>query len=336
MIRIHFTAADFARVRFAPRPAPLQELNAALMTMTRPDDEVLFGRWRHRLLRSLPGAVLPLRDLVPGEVAPLFLDVFSDTLAEGWEAIRDTRPELVRSELRRAYAGQPAPAPAWIRALHGGEAGAWEPLLRAQHAAFETALRPVWPLVQDLHRAEFTRHALTVAEHGVGAALTALVPGSQLRSDVWELVAPVAQDFVLSGRGVLLMPTFHWTGHPLLSDLPGRPLTVTFPAGPGLPLPAGGGRRGPGARRGARTDPCPDAASACRGAHHRWARPAPGRQRRHRIRPCRRTARGGPGHHGPRGTIRTAPAHRAGEPAGAAARVSAAGRQETDALRGES
>ncbi|MGW9075614.1 ArsR family transcriptional regulator [Streptomyces kronopolitis] len=240
MIRIHFTAADFARVRFAPRPAPLQELNAALMTMTRPDDEVLFGRWRHRLLRSLPGAVLPLRDLVPGEVAPLFLDVFSDTLAEGWETIRDTRPERVRSELRRAYAGQPVPAPAWIRALHGGEAGAWEPLLRAQHAAFETALRPVWPLVQDLHRAEFTRHALTVAEHGVGAALTALVPGSQLRSDVWELPAPVTQGIALGGRGVLLMPTFHWTGHPLLSDLPGRPLTVTFPAGPGLPLPAGG------------------------------------------------------------------------------------------------
>ncbi|MFE3548114.1 helix-turn-helix domain-containing protein [Streptomyces kronopolitis] len=94
--------------------------------------------------------------------------------------------------------------------------------------------------MQDLHRAEFTRHALTVAEHGVGAALTALVPGRQLRPDVWELPAPVAQDFVLSGRGVLLMPTFHWTGHPLLSDLPGRPLTVTFPAGPGLPLPAGG------------------------------------------------------------------------------------------------
>ncbi|MFE2227673.1 ArsR family transcriptional regulator [Streptomyces kronopolitis] len=240
MIRIRFTAADFARVRFAPRPAPLQELNAALMTMTRPDDEVLLGRWRHRLLRSLPGAVLPLRGLVPGEVAPLFLDVFSDTLEEGWEAIRDTRPELVRSELRRAYAGQPSPAPAWIRALHGGEAGAWEPLLRAQHAVFETALRPVWPLVQDLHRAEFTRHALTVAEHGIGAALTALVPGSQLRSDVWELPAPVTQGIALGGRGVLLMPTFHWTGHPLLSDLPGRPLTVTFPAGPGLPLPAGG------------------------------------------------------------------------------------------------
>ncbi|WP_433854442.1 winged helix-turn-helix domain-containing protein [Streptomyces kronopolitis] len=98
----------------------------------------------------------------------------------------------------------------------------------------------MWTLVQDLHRAEFTRHALTVAEHGVGVALTAFAPGSQLRGEVWQLATPVVQDITLGGRGVLLMPTFHWTGHPLLSDLPGRPLTVTCPAGPGLPLPADG------------------------------------------------------------------------------------------------
>ncbi|MGG7574485.1 hypothetical protein [Streptomyces sirii] len=70
MIRIHFTAADFARVRFAPRPAPLQELNVALLRMSRPDDAVLFGRWRQRLLRALPAAAEPLADLVPAGEAP--------------------------------------------------------------------------------------------------------------------------------------------------------------------------------------------------------------------------------------------------------------------------
>lgn len=240
MIRIHFTAADFAQVRFAPRPAPLLELNVALMKMALPDDEVLFGRWRRRVLRSLPLAVLPLKDVVPGTVPPLFLDIFNGTLTEGWETMRATPPDVVRAELRRAYAGQPSPAPSWIRALYRGEASAWEPLRRAQHAAFETALRPVWPLVQDLHRTEFTRHALAVAEHGIGAALTDLVPGTRLHGDVWELAAPVERDIKPDGRGVLLMPTFHWTGHPLLSDLPDRPVTVTYPAGPGLPLPPDG------------------------------------------------------------------------------------------------
>ncbi|MFD7442372.1 ArsR/SmtB family transcription factor [Streptomyces sp. NPDC059909] len=46
----------------------------------------------------------------------------------------------------------------------------------------------------------------------------------------------------MRGRGVLLLPTVHWTGHPLVSDLPDRPLVLTYPAGPGLPLtPAAAG-----------------------------------------------------------------------------------------------
>lgn len=242
MLRIHFTAADFARVRFASRPAPLLELNVALMRMCRPDDELLLGRWRRRLLHSLPVAVGPLRDLVPAEEAPKFIDVFSDTLKEGLDTVRAARPELVRSEIERVYAKHTSPAPPWIRDLHRGDADAWQVLRRAQHAAFETVLRPVWSLVQDLHQTEFTSHALTVAEHGIGAALDALVPGTRLRGGVWEFEGPDERDIKLCGRGVVLQPTFHWTGHPLISDLPDRPLFLTYPAGTGLPLaPAGAG-----------------------------------------------------------------------------------------------
>ncbi len=159
--------------------------------------------------------------------APAFLDVFSDTLQDGLDTVRASPPDLVRSELERVYARHTAPAPPWIRDLHRGEAGAWQLLRRAQHAAFDTALGPVWPLVQDLHRTEFTRHALAVAEHGVGSALTALVPGTRLHEDVWELDAPFARHIALKGRGLVLRPTFHWTGHPLIADLPGEPLHLT-------------------------------------------------------------------------------------------------------------
>ncbi|GAA2263679.1 DUF5937 family protein [Streptomyces amakusaensis] len=242
MIRIHFTAADFARVRFALRPSPLAELNTALMTMSRPDGQPLFGRWRQRVLRSLPAAVGPLRDLVPAGEAPRFIDVFSETLDEGLNAVRASRPELVRSEIERVHAAHPAPAPPWIRDLRRSDPAAWRVLRRAQHSAFETIVRPVWDLVQDLHHTEFTRHALTVAEHGIGAALTGAGTGTgtgRVREDVWEIEGP-EQDIHLRGRGVLLRPTFHWTGHPLVSDLPDHPLVVTLPAGPGLPLtPAG-------------------------------------------------------------------------------------------------
>ncbi|MEU7135061.1 winged helix-turn-helix domain-containing protein [Streptomyces sp. NPDC046261] len=240
MIRVRFTATDFARVRFAPRPAPLQELNVALMRMCLPGDDVLAGRWRRRQWRSLPLAVGPLRDLVPAERAPLFIDEFSDTLEDGLDSVRSTPADLVRSELERVYAGHPAPAPPWIRHLHRGDADAWRLLRRAQHAAFDSVLGPVWPLVQDLHRSEFTRHALTVAEHGVGAALTAVVPGTRLHEGVWEWEGPGERDIEPGGHGVVLVPTFHWRGRPLLAHLPGRPLYVTYPAGPGLPLPPPG------------------------------------------------------------------------------------------------
>ncbi|MEU7204428.1 winged helix-turn-helix domain-containing protein [Streptomyces sp. NPDC045470] len=236
MIRIHFTAADFARVRFAPRPAPLQEMNTAFLKLACGDDPLLFGHWRQRLLRSLPRTTLPLRDLVPAGQAPSFLDVFSDSLTEGLDSVRATRQDLIRSELRRVYEGSGSPPPPWLRDLYRGDSDARSFLRRAQQAAFETALRPVWPLVQDLHRDEFTRHALTAAEHGTATALTRLVGTSRLNGTTWELPAPATRNITLNGRGVLLLPTFHWTGHPLLGDHPDQPVTVTYPAGPGLPL----------------------------------------------------------------------------------------------------
>lgn len=256
MIRIHFTATDFARIRFAPRPAPLQELNVALMRMCRPGDEPLFGRWRQRLLRSMPASAEPLADLVPGAEAPKFIDVFSDDLAQGLDTVRTSRPALVRSELERVYARHPGrPSPLWIRNLHRGDADAWQLLRRAQQAAFETVLRPIWPLIQDLHREEFSRYALTVAENGTAAALTELVPGSQLHENIWKFEAPRESDLTLGGRGLVLQPTFHWTGHPLVADLPDGPLFLTYPTGPGLPLApdTAGGAHGALARMLGRT-----------------------------------------------------------------------------------
>ncbi|MFE8936951.1 ArsR/SmtB family transcription factor [Streptomyces sp. NPDC007872] len=238
MLRVHFTAEDLARVRFAPRPSPVAELHAALTMLGAPHEELLFGRWRGRLLRALPGAAGPLADLVPGGSPPSFLDVLGETREEGFALLREARPELIRSELERVYAGWSA-APPWLRGLHEGDAGAWRVLERAQRAAYETVLAPVWPLVQDLHRAEFTRHALAVAERGLGAALAERVPGSRLWDGVWEWPgAAVRREVRLAGRGLVLLPTFHWRGGPLVQDPPGRPVVLALPAGRGLPLAA--------------------------------------------------------------------------------------------------
>ncbi|MFC8509509.1 helix-turn-helix domain-containing protein [Streptomyces sp. NPDC057411] len=233
MLRIHFTADDASRVRFAPRPAPLQELHAALTTAVVPRREPLFGPWRGRVLRALPAAAEPLADLVPAGRPPRFLDVLGDTLDTGFERIRATSPDVVRAELERVYGA--GPAPRWIHGLHAGDETAWRTVRRAQRAAYETVLAPVWPVVQDLHREEFARHALALAEHGLAAALRDLAPGSRFRAGVWEWPGAEVRDVRLAGRGLVLLPTFHHPAGPLLQDLPGHPVVLTYPAGPGFP-----------------------------------------------------------------------------------------------------
>ena len=235
MLRIHFTPTDFARVCVAPRPAPLQELNVALTMLVRPGGGLLHEAWRRRALRGLPGAVRPLADLVPGGRAPGFLDVVADSLPEALEQIRSTPRAAVRAELARVYAPT-ATAPAWIRDLRRGEDHAWQTVTRAQQAAFGSLLEPVWDQVRDLHHAEFVRRAVQLAAGGVGAVLDGLVPGARLNGTAWELPHHVAREVRTDGRGLLLLPSFHWSGGVLLSDLPDRPVVVTYPAGPGLPL----------------------------------------------------------------------------------------------------
>ncbi|MFJ9431474.1 ArsR/SmtB family transcription factor [Streptomyces sp. NPDC101490] len=239
MLRIHFTAKDFALTRFAPRPAPLQELHAALTTAVAQLGGPLFTPWRGRVLRTLPAATDPLAELIPGGRPPSFLDVLGDTMADAFEQVRAGSPCLIRSELRRVYGTTPAPR--WIRDLHAGDETAWRTLRRAQQAAYESVLAPVWSVVQDLHREEFTGYALTVAEHGVAATLTGLAPGSRLHEGVWEWPgAAPDRDIRLDGRGLVLLPTFHHPAGPLLHDTPGHPAVLTYPAGPGLPPTAEG------------------------------------------------------------------------------------------------
>ncbi|GLF95293.1 ArsR/SmtB family transcription factor [Streptomyces yaizuensis] len=74
-----------------------------------------------------------------------------------------------------------------------------------------------------------------VAEEGIGAVLAGLLPGARLDGGVWELPGP-PREVRPGGCGLLLVPAFDRAGGPLLADLPGRPVAVTYPAGPGLPL----------------------------------------------------------------------------------------------------
>ena len=246
MLRVHFTGADFARISISQHPAPLVELKLSLMMLRRRDNDVFFGRWRRRVRKALPATTRPLWDLVSGYHGPAFIDPVSATLPEGLDAIHATPPKLVKDDIDRVYAHRTPPPPSWLRGLLRGDADAWDTLRRALEDAYQTTLARTWPTVCDLHRTEFTRYALTAAGSGVSCALTALVPGSQLSEPgTWQLSAPYQRDIHLNGRGLILLPTFHWTGMPLAADLPGRPALLAYPAGPGLPVPLPDDRKDP-------------------------------------------------------------------------------------------
>jgi DNA-binding transcriptional ArsR family regulator len=246
MIRVHFTGADFARTRVSRNPAPLVELKLSLMMLRRRDNDVLFGRWRRRLRTSLPVSTQPLWDLVSGYRGPAFIDPVSVTVPEGLAAVHATPAGRIRDDIDRIYAHRPSPPPSWLRGLLRSDAGARNTLRRALDDAYQTTLARTWPVVQDLHRAEFAQYALTAAGSGVSRALTTLVPGSQLSAPgTWQLNAPYERDIELNGRGLILLPTFHWTGMPLAADVPGQPVLLAYPAGPGLPVQLTDGRKDP-------------------------------------------------------------------------------------------
>lgn len=246
MIRVHFTGADFARTRVSQHPAPLVELKLSLMMLRRRDNDVFFGRWRRRLRKSLPVTTRPLWDLVSSYRGPAFIDPVSVTLAEGLEAVQATPPARIKDDIEQIYAHRTSPPPLWLRDLLRSDAGAWTTLARSLKDAYQATLAQTWPTVRDLHRTEFTRYALTVAGSGVSHALTALVPGSQLSEPgTWQLTAPYQRDIYLNGRGLILLPTFHWTRMPLAADLPGQPALLVYPAGPGLPVQLSSGHKDP-------------------------------------------------------------------------------------------
>jgi hypothetical protein len=246
MIRVHFTGADFARTRVSQNPAPLVELKLSLMMLRRRDNDVFFGRWRRRLRTSLPASTQPLWDLVSGYRGPAFIDPVSVTVPEGLAAVHSTPAARIRDDIDRIYAHRSSAPPSWLHRLLGGDPGARDTLRRALEDAYQATLARTWPAVRDLHRTEFAQYALTAASAGVSRALTTLVPGSQLSpAGVWQLSAPYERDLHLNGRGLILVPTFHWTGMPLAADLPGQPVLLAYPAGPGLPVQPPGQHQDP-------------------------------------------------------------------------------------------
>lgn len=86
--------------------------------------------------------------------------------------------------------------------------------LRAFHA---TCLAPRWPSVNARFYRDVAERTVLLRRHGVIAVLNTLSPDLCLRGMTLEGRYPWNRRVRLMGRGLVLMPSAFWTGHPLVT-----------------------------------------------------------------------------------------------------------------------
>ncbi|MCB5181290.1 ArsR/SmtB family transcription factor [Streptomyces antimicrobicus] len=248
MLRVHFSVEDLLGVTFAPEPYPLVELALALAAWQRDDQRAVFGRWRSRLSRELPGrAAGPLRDLLrPDGDNPPFLEPFVRDVDEGLAAVREAGTRLTADELGRVAGRAPGSA-SWLRSLWAQEPEAWEQLHGALRTGHETVVGPYWDRIRAAYRADVAWRTRLMAGHGIRAVLASTHPAARWAGPVFEVGLPPDYEVRLAGQGLLLMPSVFWTGRPLLAELgpPGGRPVLLYPAL--TPFPLTEEEAGPGA-----------------------------------------------------------------------------------------
>lgn len=229
MIRIHFTPDDIGRVRIAANPDPLWETVFSLFRLRRPGPEPVFGRWRAHALRASRRADLELLlPLVQFAYYPDFLTPAEGLqgLPAGLEALLSTPVSRLRTDMS-ALARLGRPTPAWMRRLAEGDRETLERLagaIRSQHAA---VVEPIWPEARAAVEADRSRRARVLLEEGCEGLLHSYRPMMRWEPPVLEIDVSFEQSVHLSGRGLLLMPSYlSWGSPDVLRDTSLPPVLV--------------------------------------------------------------------------------------------------------------
>ena len=233
MLRIHLTAEDLLRTKFAAQPAPLIDVSTALAMLQRQDPR--FAAWRRRALAHLPATARPLLDLVsPTGTAPLFLDPTSPSLAEGLELVQRASPGFVRAELDRVFAGRPPTS--FARRLAGRDRRAWRDLRDALRLTHARLLEGAGPRICAGFRAEVAWRGQVIIDCGVQAALSTLHPLVSWDGPVVQIGTATEWDVWPRGAGLTLLPSLLWAGRPLVSWHTDGSVLIVYPAMTPLPL----------------------------------------------------------------------------------------------------
>ncbi|WP_245553585.1 ArsR/SmtB family transcription factor [Nocardia veterana] len=229
MLRILFSADDFAATRVVPEPAPLLETKLAALALRTGIGTSWGPRWRHHALAAFPAVAKPVCAVAAG-----FRGAVSPTTLGSFDEAMDTAATLSRrqavQEVRLWYGNRPEAVPRLIRATVDGDREAALVFLNAMRAAFSAVVQPYWQDIWANHQNTLAEHGRLLACRGPAATLTAVLPGARWSENCLLIDSPHERTVRPAGRGVLLTPTTFWTGPPIIGELPDQPVMLAYPA----------------------------------------------------------------------------------------------------------
>jgi DNA-binding transcriptional ArsR family regulator len=209
MLRIHFTAADLQRIRWASHPEPLMETVFSLQLLQQPQAYgEPFVRWSTQVQQSLGRREYPLFDLATPDDGTLPELLIAPTgaadLSDGLAAAHARPTARITSDLAVTRSQRPD-LPQWIVDVHHGRPEATDRLAHLLDTYHRLAIAPTWQYVEHAVRAAFDGAATTA-----DLMLNDLHPAISWEYPVLTVPCHIPHDVTvhLAGRGLLLVPAF--------------------------------------------------------------------------------------------------------------------------------
>ena len=242
MLRIELDAQDLGRIRFAQAPAPVLETVLMLFELRqhpRPGQHsgLIVGSaqdWRGTARAMFTTKARPLLQLVPSRQRALYLDVLTADPEEAFHLVRATPQSVHLKSLDRINAMNVGPLPTWLHRYHDDDPAVLDAMDRALRAFHATCLAPRWTSVTARFHHDIVERTALLRRHGVIAMLNTLSPHLHLHGLTLEGLYPWDRHVHLHGRGLTLMPSAFWAGHPLITWDPQDPscYVLIYPAQP--------------------------------------------------------------------------------------------------------
>lgn len=242
MMRIHFSADDFSRIRFATAPAPVLEITLMLRELRNTQHQASArSDWRNRVRTRFPQASLSLGNLVPGPTHALYPDVLTPDHEEAFhmvsrvpQRLHEYNPGLIEETIDWSQrVSSPSASSGWLRRYARSDTAVLDALDTGLRAFRSTCLAPQWSRAVDWFYTDIEHHTAVMRDHGTRAMLTGLHPdfyfsGLTLQSPY----PPWSHTIDLAGKGLVLMPSAFWSGHPCCTWDPQDPsqFVLIYPA----------------------------------------------------------------------------------------------------------